>query len=264
MRFRRLWVALCGLCCTVWFGASAMRATAQATPQSSVAEFSKLAFELTSARDAGGEAETAQERALAILDRTVLENLNGTSPDLDAVNRCLAAFITHQPPVGEGYRVYRLGRGEAVYALLADFGIEGPSAVRVYAGPPRRMALAGRVDRYVQKDFFDDYIELVPIPARGAVFVTVAGRTDALETGVFTAWHFEGGKVQAVWTSDILQQSSYQAGADGFHLTFCSDTDPSDPLQCRGMERDRFVWQGGTWKRVERTQLPATVSGQRN
>jgi hypothetical protein len=217
-------------------------------------------MELTAARDAGAsESQAVQEKALAILDRAALEGLNAAKPDLKELNIRLAGFVTHQPALGEGYRAFRLGGDEDAYALLANFGVGGPAAVRVYAGAPGQLRLAGRVDRYAQKDFFDAYLELVPIPGPAAVFVTVAGRTDALETGVFTVWHFDGRKLDAVWTSDILQQSSYQEGADGFRLTYCSETDPADPLRCGAMQRDRFIWQDGAWKRVESSKLPATA-----
>ena len=79
--------------------------------------------------------------------------------------------------------------------------------MRIYAGAPESSRSAARVDRYAQKDFFDDYIDLVPVPGPVALFVTVAGRTDDLKTGVFTAWHFDGHQVESVWTSDIVEQS---------------------------------------------------------
>ena len=164
-------------------------------------------------------------------------------------------FVTHQPPVGEGYRVVRLGGDPATYALLADFGLGGPSAVRVYAGAPGHLGLSARVDRYAQKDFFDGYIEIVPLAGPAALFVTVAGRTDELQTGVFTAWYFDGRSVTPVWASDILQQSTYEAAADGFRLTYCAETDPADSGACRSMQRDRYVWQDRAWKRAETTAL---------
>lgn len=105
----------------------------------------------------------------------------------------------------------------------------GPSAVRIYTGVPGKLSLAARIDRYAQKDFLDDYIELVPIPGPAAIFVTVAGRTDDLKTGVFTAWHFDGHEVQSVWSSDILLDSDYQATANGFDLSYCADDNLDDP-----------------------------------
>jgi hypothetical protein len=183
-----------------------------------------------------------------MLDRVALEQLNAVKPDLDGLNARLASFVTHQPPVGEGYRVAKLGGDPPSYALLADFGLGGPSAVRLYAGAPGHLALVARVDRYAQKDFFDDYMELVPIPGTAALFVTVTGRTDDLKTGVFTAWSLEGGKVTPAWSSDILQQSSYNAAADGFYLTYCGETDNDDPRICHGMRTDRYLWQDGKWK----------------
>jgi hypothetical protein len=106
-------------------------------------------------------------------------------------------------------------------------------------------------------DFLDDYIEMVPIAGPAALFVTVAGRTDELETGVFTAWYFDGHAVAAVWSSDILQQSSYEAASDGFRVTYCAETDPADPGKCSAMQRDRYIWQDKAWKRAETTPLPA-------
>jgi len=231
-------------------------------------DFSSLVAELTAARDdASAESpalEKVQEQALQALDTVALAELNSGKSDLAAINARLAMFVTHQPPIGEGYSVVRLGSaveagGPAIYALLADFGLSGPSAVRVYAGAPGRFALAARVDRYAQKDFLDDYVELVPIPGPAPVFVTVAGRTDDLQTVVFTAWFFDGRAVSAVWNSDILQDSTYQASPDGFRVTYCSQTDPGGTGKCDAMQRDRYAWQAGAWKRIESTPLPAAA-----
>jgi len=231
---------------------AAAQAPAAAPSLAVTTGFGSLAGQLTAARDEGtGETESLQEQALGILDRAALEQLNRAKPDLDALNTALAGFVTHQPAVGEGYRVVRLGGEPAAYALLADFGLSGPSAVRVYAGGAGHLALAGRVDRYAQKDFFDDYMEIVPLAGNAPVFVTVAGRADEQQTGVFTAWVFSGVQVRAVWTSDIVQNSSYAASADGFRLTYCSLTDPEQPTTCQSMQRDRYVWQDQAWKRVE-------------
>ena len=151
----------------------------------------------------------------------------------------------------------RLGGSPPAYALVADFGLSGPSAVRVYAGATGSLALAARIDRYAQKDFFDDYTELVTLPGPAAVFVTVTGRTDDLQTGFFTAWYFDGSALSAVWSSDILERSSYEVSADGFRLTYCadnSDTAPGGP--CHTMRRDRYLWQSNRWQRAETTALP--------
>jgi len=249
------------LACVLALGAVGGGArTAQSRPQTSPGDFHALASQLTAARDSGGEESQAnEEQALQILDRGALEQLNSAKPDLDALNARLATFVTHQPPVGEGYRVVRLGGEPATYALLADFGLGGPSAVRVYAGAPGSLALAARVDRYAQKNFFDDYMEIVPMAGPAPVFVTASGRTDDLQTGVFTAWSFTGGRVDVVWASDILQQSSYEAAADGFRLTYCGEVDADDLRVCHAMRRDRYVWQDGAWKRAESTAVAMTA-----
>jgi hypothetical protein len=240
----------------------AAMAVAARPPQSRPpADFHTLASQLTAARDSGAEESQAdEEQALGLLDRAVLEQLNvpKPEPDLNALNARLASFVTHQPPLGEGYRVVRLAGQPATYALLADFGLRGPSAVRIYAGAPGGLALAARVDRYAQKNFFDDYMEIVPLAGAEPVFVTVTGRTDDLHTGVFTAWYFMGGRVDPVWTSDILQQSAYEVAADGFHLTYCAEPDAQDLRACHSMQRDRYIWQDRAWKRGESTAVPAT------
>ena len=184
---------------------TALAATApdpQSAEKSPEAVFGALAAQITGDRASGGaESEVLEEEALEILDRAALEQLNGApapgssgtkaAPDLNQVNIRLATFVTHQPPVGEAYRVARLGGNPTAYGLIADFGLSGPSAVRIYAGNPGSLALAARIDRYAQKDFFDDYTELVTVPGPAAVFVTVTGRTDDLQTGFFTAWYFD-------------------------------------------------------------------------
>jgi hypothetical protein len=221
-------------------------------------EFARLAKQLAQQRLSGAEeSETSQEQALAILDRIVLEALNGRGQlDLEGLNERLAALVTQQPAVGEGYQVKRLGGTPAVYALVVNFGLSGPSAARFYSAAPGRYALVARVDRFAQKDFFDEYLELIPVPAPVIVFVTVTGRTDDLQTGEFTAWRLEGERLTAIWFSDILQQSTYELRPDGFLLTYCAETDEENPRLCRRMERGRFVWEAGSWKRVERADLP--------
>jgi hypothetical protein len=259
------------LSCGAALAATSARSSARAqfAEKSPEAAFGVLAGQITGDRVAGGaESEVLQDQALGILDRAALEQLNGAAapgssapqatPDLNQVNKRLASFVTHQPPVGEAYRVARLGGSPPAYALVVDFGLSGPSAVRVYAGAPGSLALAARIDRYAQKDFFDDYTELVTLPGPAAVFVTVTGRTDDLQTGFFTAWYFDGSAVSAVWSSDILEHSSYEVAPDGFRLTHCADSDsdaiPGGP--CHKMQRDRYVWQSNRWERAETTSLP--------
>ena len=233
------------------------------TPQGSAAQeletaFRRLAEQLARERLGGVEgSEARQEQALGVMDHMALETLNaGGEPNLDAMNQRLAALVTQQPPVGEGYRAVRLGGKPAVYALVANFGLGGPSAVRIYSRAAGRYALAARIDRFAQKDFFDEYLELAPVAAPVVLFITVTGRTDELETGAFMAWQFDGERLKVVWSSDILQQSSYESRPDGFHLTYCAQTHEDDPRICRRMTRDRYVWQDAAWKRVEQTPLP--------
>ncbi len=217
-------------------------------------EFTRLAAQLAQQRLGGTEeSENLQEKALALLDGIVLRTLNSQSePNLDALNQRLAALVAQQPPVGEDYRVVRLGGSPARYAVVANFSLGGPSAVRVYAAARGRYALAAQIDRFAQKDFFDEYLELIPVTAPVILFVTVTGRTDDLQTGAYTAWRFDSERIQAVWSSDMLQQSSYESRADGFRLTYCAETDEVNPRLCRRMARDRYVWDGTAWKRVER------------
>jgi hypothetical protein len=249
------------LVCAVVFGVGLAMAQAPRGSAVDPGAFRMLVTQIAAARANGGpEPEAVQEQALAMLDRAALEELNGAASDLEALNRRLAARVTRQPSVGEGYRVMRLGGNPAAYALLANFGLSGPSAVRVYAGAPGKLELAARVDRFAQKDFLDDYMEAVSVAAGAPLFVTVAGRTDDLQTGVFTLWRFDGRGVMAVWSTDILQQSSYETAGDGFTLTYCADADPDDPRACRGMERDRYSWQDGAWKRTEATKLPGAAA----
>ncbi len=221
-------------------------------------EFARLALRLAQQRLAGAEeSEKLQEQALGILDSMALGTLNAAGePDLGALNQRLAGLVTQQPPVGEEYGMVRLGGSPAAYALVANFGLGGPSAVRLYRGVAGRYALAARIDRFAQKDFFDEYLELIPIAAPVTLFVTVTGRTDELQTGAFTLWRFEGDRVQGVWASDILPQSSYESRADGFRLTYCAETDEDNPRLCRRMTRDRYAWDGAAWKRIEQTAVP--------
>jgi hypothetical protein len=158
--------------------------------------------------------------------------------------------------VGENYRLVKLGGTPAVYAMAINFGLGGPAAVRIYAGSYGHFALAARIDRFVQKDFLDSDIELVPVSNSEPVFVTVSGRTDDLSTGAFSAWRFDGQSAVALWNSDLLQQSSYEADENGFHLAYCSQVDEDHPSQCLKMSRDLYRFQAGEWKRIETADLP--------
>jgi hypothetical protein len=120
-----------------------------------------------------------------------------------------------------------------------------------------RYALASKIDHFTQKDFFDSDVELVPVSDSAPVFVTVSGRTDDLSTGLFSAWRVDGQRAVALWTSDLLQQSNYEADANGFRLTYCGQPDEDHPSQCLKMTRDVYRFQAGEWKRVESVDLPS-------
>jgi hypothetical protein len=150
------------LVCGIGLAAAVPAAGQNVSRASSVSEFARLAEKVVSDR-AGGveEPEGIEEQALEILDGVALGSLNAAAPDLSALNQHLAEFVTHDPPVGEEYEVFRLSGNPMSFALLADFGEGGPSAVRIYSGPPGKRTLAGRVDRYSQKGFLD-----APTPSR--------------------------------------------------------------------------------------------------
>ena len=234
---------------------------AQTAAATQSADFTKLAGNLTADRASGtNESEATETQALEILDRAALEQLNAGAVNLEALNQHFATFVTHQPPIGESYRVLRLSTDPATYALVANFGLSGPSAVRLYSGTAGHFALTARVDPFAQKDFFDDYIDLVPLAGPGGLFLTIAGRTDDLKTGVFTAWQFDGKRVAALWTSDILDESDYEVATDGLHLTYCGESDPNDFRVCKQMQRDRYAWENGSWKRVETGAAPVVAA----
>jgi hypothetical protein len=60
-----------------------------------------------------------------------------------------------------------------------------------------------------------------------------------------------------LWSSDLLQQSSYEADGDGFHLTYCSQTDEDHPAQCLKMTRDLYRLEVSEWKRIRTEDLGA-------
>jgi hypothetical protein len=227
------------------------------------AEFKSLAAQLSTARlDGASESEGPQEKALGILDEQVSAVLGGSaSPDLTAANQRMESLVSHTPPVGENYRLVRLGGSPAVYAMVVNFGLGGPAAVRIYSGASGRYTLAARIDHFVDKDFFDSDIELMPMSTTEPVFVLVAGRTDDLATGMFSAWRFDGRRAVRLWGSDLLQQSSYEADKEGFHLTYCSEPDEDHPARCLKMTSDLYRMQAGDWKLVETKDLaPAKIT----
>ena len=228
------------------------------TAGDATAEFKRISEELSAARLSGGDENEAQmEKALAFLDSIAVSDLNiPAGPNLDGANRDLAELTSRTPPVGENYRLVKLGGTPAAYAMVINFGLGGPAAVRIYAGGAGHYALAAKIDHIVQKDFFDSDLELVTVSSSEPVFVTVSGRTDDLSTGMFSAWQFDGHRVVALWNSDLLQQSSYEAEESGFRLAYCSEVDEDHPSQCLKMRRDLYRFQGGEWKRMETADLP--------
>ena len=230
---------------------------AQSAPDAA-AEFKAAAAALSAARLNGeAESEAPQEKALAYLDAVAASILNGSpAPDLETANQRLAALVSHTPPLGENYRLVKLGGSPAAYALAVNFGLGGPAAVRIYSVAAGHYGLAARIDRFVQKDFYDSDIELVPVALAEQVFVTVGGRTDDLSTGMFSAWRFDGHRAVPLWSSDLLQQSNYEADTNGFHITYCGQPDENRPAECLKMARDLYRYQSGEWKRVESVDLP--------
>jgi hypothetical protein len=220
-------------------------------------EFRRLAAEISTARRSGTlESESSQEKALSILDESACSFIGSSAgPDLDAGSRRIAALASQPPRMGENYRLVRLGGNPAAYALVANFGIGGPAAIRIYAGTSGRCGLAAKVDRFVERDFFDSDVELVPVSTTEPVFVTVGGRTDDLSTGAFSAWRFDGHRAVPLWSSDLLEQSNYTADGNGFHLTYCSQPDEDHPEKCLKTTQDLYRWQAGEWKRVSTNDL---------
>jgi hypothetical protein len=243
----------------VIFGAIPFAAWLHAqTGSDASAEFKRISDELSAARLSGGdENEARMERALAYLDSIAVSVLNvSASPDLDGADRQLAGLASHTPPVGENYRLVKLGGAPAAYAMVINFGLGGPAAVRLYAGAAGHYALSAKIDHFVQKDFFDSDLELVTVSSSEPVFVTISGRTDDLSTGMFSAWRFDGHRLAALWNSDLLQQSSYEAEENGFRLAYCSQVDEDHPSQCLKMSRDLYRFQAGDWKRIETADFP--------
>jgi hypothetical protein len=226
-----------------------------------VAEFKQLAAQLVERRRTGAdESEDSQEKTLKLLDAIVLEELNKAGPpDLAAINQHLAASLVRPGAVGESYELVRVGaaEGEISCVLAVIFSMSGPSAVRFYPASAQGYRLAARIDRWEFPDYFDEYVELVPVKASSIIFVTVNGRTDELRTGTFAAWRFAEGRFTVLWSTDILERSSYEARPDGFQLTYCSQADENKPRLCRKVMRERYVWDGMAWRRVEQQESDA-------
>jgi hypothetical protein len=233
--------------------------SSQKSPADADQDFKRMAVQLSEARLGGApESEALQEKALKFLDGLACDALSSAgAAELDRINERLARLVSHDPPVGENYVLVRLGGSPTAYALVANFGLGGPAAMRIYTGIGGRCALAAKIDRFVQQDFFDSDIELIPVSTAEEVFVIAAGRTDDLATGIFSAWRFDGRRAVMLWSSDLLQQSSYQADAGGFHLTYCSEPDDDHPARCPKMAKDLYRLEAGEWKRVESISLGA-------
>lgn len=232
----------------------------QQTQDPRAAEFRKRASALAEQRREGmEESQEAQEGALKILDAFVLEELNrGAARDVAALNRRLAALVTQDPPVGESYALVLLGTppgGSGYYALVANFGQSGPSGVRLYPPSEEGYKPAARIDRYATPDFFDDYLELAPIKASDVVFITISGRADELKTGSFMAWRYRFEKLETLWASELLEHSTWENRADGFHLTYCVRADENNPRRCALMARERHVWDGSFWRQAAREEF---------
>jgi hypothetical protein len=191
--------------------------------------------------------EKLEKKALGILENLVTNAIAGNSPaDLGSLNTHLASLASQEHGFGETYKVVKLGGKPAIFALVADFGLGAPSAIRLYAqqGSPARVTLAGEIDRLVQKDMLDDSLELLPVPlpetASDVVFVTVAGRTDELQTGVFTAWRFDGKQLTQLWTTDLISHSTFEVSGGNLILTYCHDPAEQDAKTCKSMVREKY------------------------
>jgi hypothetical protein len=142
--------------------------------------------------------------------------------------------------------------------MVVNFGLGGPAAVRIYGSVDGRYSLAAKIDHFVQKDFFDSDIEIASVSDSDPVFVTISGRTDDLSTGQFVVWRLDGNQITALWTSDLLQQSTYGADGSGFHLAYCSQVDEDHPSNCLKMARDLYRYQDREWKRIETAESPVS------
>ncbi|HLW97739.1 MAG TPA: hypothetical protein VKR82_03765 [Candidatus Acidoferrales bacterium] len=235
--------------------------TPSPSPKTLEAEFSATVASMSDAPpDDPSSIQKLLEKAAGILDSAVIGGLAETADSqVDQINQRLAKFVSHESGIGERYRLMSLSAQPRLYALVADFGLGAPSAIRLYAqkNNEKRYTLVARVDRFTQQDFLDDSLELVPIARAPVVFVTVAGRTDDLRTGVFTAWQFDEKGLTQLWTSDMVQQSSYQGNSAGFQLTYCRDPDETNPRICNAMIRESYRWQDGKWSKVD--SVPVSV-----
>lgn len=222
-----------------------------AQAQKPAAEFQRLAAQLSERRLAGTEEDEAlQARAVAWLDRTVLDALNAVPPEaVAAINQRLAGPVAPDARLGEGYRLLPLGPD--AFLLSVNFGFAGPSAVRVYARRPGEgLQLAASIDRFTQQEYFDEFLEVVPLSQDEGVFLTVTGRTDELKTGGFMAWRLVSGRLVRLWSTDLLERSSYEVTASELRLSYCAEAEEDNPMHCARMVRERYTWHGG-WRLVQ-------------
>jgi hypothetical protein len=238
----------------------ALLAAAPGGAQDRVSEFRQLASQIVQRRLGGlEENEADHQRALELLDALALEPLNAAAgPDAEAATRALQSLLPQPPPVGEEYRLLRMGTpGTPWFLLQANFGLAGPSALRLYAQPGNGAApyrLAARIDRFAQPEYFDEFLAVAPVSPEEGVFLTVTGRTDELETGSFTAWRFDGAQLQRLWATDLLERSRYELSGMEFRLTYCQETDEDDLRKCVLMVRERYTWRRG-WHLLERREV---------
>ncbi len=151
--------------------------------------------------------------------------------------------------------MFRLGGNPAAFALLADFGEGGPSAVRIYAGAPGKLSLAARVDRYAQKDFFDDYIELVPVPGPVALLSPWRGAPTTSRQAYSRPGILTDTKQRPFGCRISSSNRVMRSVRNGLQLNYCADPDPDDPRVCHQTRRERFAWQDGAWKQAESVAL---------
>jgi hypothetical protein len=251
--------------------------------QSREAEFRKLAEHIAALRQAGAEEDKElQQRALALLDEAAIAGLHSVPrtaaphrlPNLDVVAERLQALMAEPSRIGEGYVPVQAGAespqmSAPVYAVVVNFSLSGPSAVRLYepqrlggTGAQQRWSdfrLVAQIDRFTHPDFFDEYLEVVAMNPGAGVFVTVTGRTDSRKTGSFAAWRYAGKKLAQVWASDLLEHSSYESRDGVLRLDYCAEPDEEKPTVCRKMVRERYAWEGGWTRRTQEDITPKTA-----
>jgi len=105
-------------------------------------------------QDNSAASRSLEDKALAVLDAIVLKALNaGASPDLNAINANLASLAGDDSAGGVSYEVVQLPGTNPVFALVANFSVAGPSAVRLYAGPAGQRVLVAQIDCYNPDNF---------------------------------------------------------------------------------------------------------------